>query len=228
MNPAEVVADLDDKSIKVLRLLLRKERHLNPGVRATLLTPDVKQEYGWTNQTVLRRFRKLRDARLVTLSDVDSTWPEYDRYPRPPKAIERDLDVDLNDLREVINNWDGRGTRSPAQLTDDLDDLDHRIDATDDRLRNQIDALESKLDGTMRQQAESEHARARLAKPAAYLVLGALVASLVVLGGIAFAAPDLLASVLSGVVGGILAIALGTGVMVYIRATTESGSERIR
>jgi hypothetical protein len=43
-----------------------------------------------------------------------------------PKAIERAFDIGASDIREVINNRDGRDTRSPAQLTDDLADLDHR------------------------------------------------------------------------------------------------------
>ena len=71
------------------------------------------------------------------------TGPSTTAIPRPPKAIERCVEADT--LREVLDHWDGRGTRSPAQLTDGLDDLDHQIDAADDRLTNRIDAIESKL-----------------------------------------------------------------------------------
>jgi DNA-binding Lrp family transcriptional regulator len=217
MNPSEVAAQLDDKSIKILRLLLREERFLNPGIPATLLTPTVKKEYGWTNQTVLRRFRKLRDAGLVRLSDVDSTWPEYDRYPRPPKAIERCVEAD--DLRDVLDHWDGRDTRSPAQLTDDLADLDHRIDATDDRLTGRIDALERKQYGHLRQHALADRERALLRKRALTVAVGAVIAYLLVVGAVVLVAPDLLASVLIGGVGGALGVAVGIGSAVYARGS---------
>ncbi len=207
MNPSEVAAQLDDKSIKILRLLLREERFLNPGIPATLLTPTVKKEYGWTNQTVLRRFRKLRDAGLVRLSDVDSTWPEYDRYPRPPKAIERCVEAD--ELRDVLDRWDGRGTRSPAQLTDDLADLDHRIGATDDRLTNRTDAIERKQYGHLRQHALADRERARRRKRALTVAVGAVAAYLLVIVTVVLVAPDLLASVLVGGIGGALGVVIG-------------------
>jgi hypothetical protein len=220
MNPHEVAADLDDKSIQVLRLLLREERHLNPGIPATLLTPAVKKEYGWTNQTVLRRFRTLHDCGLVRFSDVDSDWPEHDRYPRPPKAIERR--VEASELRDVLDHWGGRGTRSPDQLTDDLDDLDHRIDATDDRLTNRIDAIESKQQQAIRTQATAERTRSRfqrLAKLAGYVALVSLLAYLVVLIWVVLSAPELLVSVLIGGVGAILGVAAGIGGAAYARSS---------
>ena len=216
MNPHEVAGSLDDKSIQILQLLVDQERHLNPGLRGTLTTPTVKRECGWTNQTVLRRFRKLEQAGLVRLSDVDSTWPEYDRYPRPPKAIERAFDVDTSGIREVINLWDGRDARSPAQLTDDLDDLRHRIGATDDRLTNRIDAIESKQYRHLRQHALADRRRARRRKRALAVAVGAVVAYLLVVVAVVLAAPNLLANVLIGGVGGTLGIAVGIGVAAFI------------
>ena len=217
MNPHEVAADLDDKSIQILRLLLREERHLNPGIPATLLTPTVKKEYGWTNQTVLRRFRTLHDAGLVRFSDVDSDWPEHDRYPRPPKAIERCVEAD--DLRDVLAHWDGRDTRSPAQLTDDLADLDHRIGATDDRLTNRIDAMESKQYRHLRQHALTDRKRASLRKRALTVAIGAVAAYLLVVVAVVLAAPELLANVLVGGVGGALGVAVGIGSAAYVRGS---------
>ena len=217
MNPQEVAAKLDDKSIKILRLLLDEEQFLNAGIPATLLTPAVKKEYGWTNQTVLRRFRKLNDAGLVRLSDVDRDWPEYDRYPRPPKAIERRAEVDQ--IREILNHWDGRGTRSPSQLTDDLADLDHRIDTTGERLTQRIDALQSKQYHHYRYHATLDRERARRRKPALYLALGALGGYLLLLLVIVLLAPALLASVLVGGLGVILGLAFGVGGVTYLRGS---------
>jgi uncharacterized membrane protein (DUF485 family) len=215
MNLHEVAGSLDDKSIEILQLLVGQERHLNPGLRGTLTTPTVKRECGWTNQTVLRRFRKLEEAGLVRLSDVDSTWPEYDRYPRPPKAIERAFDVDTSDIREVINHWDGRDARSPAQLTDDLDDLRHRIGATDDRLTNRIDTLQSKQYAHLRQHALADRRRARRRKRALAVAVGTVVAYLLVLVAVVLLAPELLASVLIGGVSAALGVAIGIGVSAY-------------
>jgi hypothetical protein len=218
MNLHEVAGSLDKKSIEILQLLVDQERHLNPGLRGTLTTPTVKRECGWTNQTVLRRFRKLEQAGLVRLSDVDSTWPEYDRYPRPPKAIERAFDVDTSDIREIINLWNGRDTRSPAQLTDDLDDLRHRIGATDDRLTNQIDAIQGKQYAHLRQHALADRRHARRRKRALAVAAGAVAAYLLMVVAVVLVTPELLASVLIGGIGGVLGIAVGMGVAAYARS----------
>jgi hypothetical protein len=219
MNPHEVAGSLDEKSIEILRLLLGQERHLNPGLRGTLTTPTVKRECGWTNQTVLRRFRKLEQAGLVRLSDVDSTWPEYDRYPRPPKAIERAFDIETSDIREVINHWDGRDARSPAQLTDDLDDLRHRIGATDDRLTNRIDTLQSKQYRYLRQHALADRRRGRRRKRALAVAVGAVIVYLLVVVAVVLFAPELLTSVLIGGIGGALGVAVGIGSAAYARGS---------
>ena len=194
MNTHEVAADLDDKSIKILRLLLREERHLNPGLHATLTTPMVTREYGWTNQTVLRRFRKLRDVGLVNFGDVRSELPDHDRYPRPPKAIDRCIGAD--ELREILAEWNGRETRSPAQLTTDLENLDYRIDSIDDLHTNRTDALQSALDDHLDHHNAADRHRAHLSTRALYISVGALASSIVVLLALALLAPDLLITVL--------------------------------
>lgn len=216
MNPHEVAADLDDKSIKILRLLLREGRFLNEGVPVTLSTPTVKSEQGWTNQTILRRFRKLRDAGLVRLLEVKPGDYEYEHYPRPPKQIK--LDTTTSDIQEVISHWGGRETRSPARLTDDLDDIDHRIDATDDRLTHRIDALQSKQYAHLRQHALADRERARRQDRALIVAVGAAIAYLLVVVAVVFTAPDLLASVLIGGIGGALGVAAGIGVEAYSRS----------
>ena len=120
--------------------------------------------------------------------------------------------------------WDGRGTRSPAQLTDDLNDLDHRIDATDDRLTKRIDAIESKLQKAIRTQALAERARSRfrrLAKLAGYIGLAALLGYLLVLIWVVLSAPELLTSVLIGGIGAILGVAASIGGAVYARTVSH-------
>ena len=216
MNPHEVAADLDDKSIKILHLLLREGRFLDKDVPVTLSTPTVKSEHGWTNQTILRRFRKLRDAGLVRLLEVKPGNPEYEHYPRPPKQIK--LHTSASDIREVISHWSGRETRSPARLTDDLDDIDHRIDAIDDRLTKRIDALQSKQYRHLRQHALADRERARRRDRALVVAVGAAIAYLLVVIAVVFTVPDLLASVLIGGIGGALGVAAGIGVAAYARS----------
>ena len=216
MNTHEVAADLDDKSIKILQLLLDEGRNLHKDVPVTLTTPTVKSEYGWTNQTILRRFRKLRDAGLVRLHEVKPGSYEYEHYPLPPKKIK--LDASASDIRQIIINWDGREARSPARLTDDLDDIDHRIDATDDRLTGRIDAIQSKQYAHLRQHALADRERARRRKRALIVAVGAVVVYLVVVVAVVLAAPELLASVLIGGIGGALGVAVGMGVVAYARS----------
>ncbi|WP_049901556.1 hypothetical protein [Halococcus agarilyticus] len=148
--------------------------------------------------------------------EVPDYQPEHDRYPRPPKAIERCVEADT--LRDVLDHWDGRGTRSPAQLTDDLDDLDHRIDTTDDRLTNRIDAIQTKQYRHLRHHALADRRRAHFTTRALYLSLGALAASVIILLVLALRAPHLLTTILLAAVLAVLTVALLAGASIYVLA----------
>jgi hypothetical protein len=201
-DPNDLAAQLDAKSVTILRMIAGHHRDF-------VTTNDVKRKHGWDNAVVLRRFRKLDSLGLADMREADDINLTYDHsLPRPPKYIDR---RDRDRIQSVLTAWDGRGTLSPAQLTDEIDDIDHRIDATEDHLRDHIDAVERKLDGVVRQQAHTQRDRAQLsraAKPAGYGIIGALVTSLVVLVGISLATPEMVAVVL---VAALVVIAVGFG-----------------
>jgi uncharacterized membrane protein len=74
------------------------------------------------------------------------------------------------------------------------------------------------LDGIIRRQASDERTRARLrrlAQPAGYLVVGAVVAYLVVVVAVALTASGLLTGVILAGIGAVLGVTVGIGVAIY-------------
>jgi prefoldin subunit 5 len=119
-----------------------------------------------------------------------------------------------------------RSKETKGAVADLQDQMDTRA-ASDDvqRLRNDVSALQEaltstqhQLDGVTRQQATDERTRARLrrlARPAGYLVVGAIGAYLVVLVAAVLVAPGLLTGVVLAGIGAILGVALGVGIAIY-------------
>lgn len=217
VDPEDAAAELDSKAVKVLRMMT--------SYRDWVTTNDVKREYGWQNTVVLRRFRKLESAGLVRMEEADGVTVTYDEHlPRPPKYV--DLAVEQSTARQTIIEWEGSRTKTPAQLTKDLDSIDSRVSTTKNQLTDRMDQLEdtlSDLQETTQQRAEREQTRLnRLARAAGYGVLAALVAYAVVLAAAYLFAPDLVPSVLIGGIGAAVGVALGVGIAVYVqRATTQ-------
>jgi prefoldin subunit 5 len=109
------------------------------------------------------------------------------------------------DLRETM------GTRAAS---DDVDRLRDDVSA----LQETLESTQRQLDGITRQQASDERTRARLrrlAQPAGYLVVGAVVAYLVVVVAVALAATELLTGVILAGIGALLGVAVGIGVAIY-------------
>jgi prefoldin subunit 5 len=109
------------------------------------------------------------------------------------------------DLRETMD------TRAAA---DDVEQLRDDVSA----LQEALSSTQHQLDGVTRQQATDERTRARLrrlAQPAGYLVVGAVVAYLVVLVAAVLVAPGLLTGVVLAGIGAVLGVALGVGVAIY-------------
>lgn len=137
-------------------------------------------------------------------------------------------DKDIEYLRERSQAVRKRSIRNNNWLESLQDDVDERatIEAVNE-LRDGLNGTECRLTsvedkqvGIVRQQAEAERTRARLrrvAKPAGYVAVGAIVAYLVVLVTVFLLVPELLASVVIGGIAGVLGIAVGTGVAVYTR-----------
>lgn len=135
-------------------------------------------------------------------------------------------DQNVEYLRERTQAVRGRSIGNRNRLESVEEDVEERatIDAVDEvrdglsGAGRRLIVVEDKQAGIARQQAEAERERAhlrRLAKPAGYLVVGALAAYLVVLVAVFLIAPELLASVLIGGVGGAFGVAVGTSAAVY-------------
>jgi prefoldin subunit 5 len=136
-----------------------------------------------------------------------------------------------NNTSLSIQSERSKDNRQRSKETKDaVADLQERMDtraAADDveQLRDDVSALQEalsstqhQLDGVTRQQATDERTRARLrrlAQPAGYLVVGAVVAYLVVLVAAVLAAPGLLTGVVLAGIGAVLGVALGVGVAIY-------------
>lgn len=149
------------------------------------------------------------------------------------EAIEDDEEENAKDveyLRERSQAIRMRSIGNNNRLDSLEDDVEERatIDRVDD-LRDDVSGAERRLTtvedkqvGLAREQAEAARTRARLrrlAKPAGYVAVGALVAYLVVLVAVFFFASDLVASVVIGGIAGALGVAVGTGVAVSARGT---------
>jgi hypothetical protein len=145
---------------------------------------------------------------------------------------QRERGKDVEYLRERSQAIRMRSIGNNNRLDSLEDDVEER--ATIDRvdgMSNDVSGVERRLTtvedkqvGLAREQAEAARTRAllrRLAKPAGYVVVGAVVAYLVVLATVFLLAPELLASVLIGGITGLLGVAVGTGIAVYIRGATS-------
>jgi hypothetical protein len=149
------------------------------------------------------------------------------------EAIEDDEEENAKDveyLRERSQAIRMRSIGNNNRLDSLEDDVEER--ATIDRVdgvrddvsgaERRLTTVEDKQVGLAREQAEAARTRARLrrlAKPAGYVAVGALVAYLVVLVAVFFFASDLVASVVIGGIAGALGVAVGTGVAVSARGT---------
>ena len=158
------------------------------------------------------------------------------RLKRRVERAEDDVEEIEDDQRESAKDVEYLRERSQAirmrsignnnrldSLEDDVEEratID-RVDGMRDDVsgaERRLTTVEDKQVGLAREQAEAARTRAqlrRLAQPAGYVVVGALAAYLVVLVAVFLLAPELLASVLIGGIGGALGVAVGTGVAVY-------------
>jgi hypothetical protein len=135
-------------------------------------------------------------------------------------------DTTLTILSERSKDNRDRSKQTKNAVAGLQDRMDTRA-ATDDveRLRDDVSALQEtvastqrQLNGVTRQQATDERTRARLrrlARPAGYLVVGAVVAYLVVVVAVALIASELLTGVVLAGIGAVLGVAVGIGVAIY-------------
>jgi prefoldin subunit 5 len=176
------------------------------------------------------------EAGTSARESVQNYRKKVSRIKNRLEDVEAEVD-EISDQQESnnttlsIQSERSRDNRERSKATKDaVADLQDKMDtraASDDlqRLRDDVSALQEtltstqrQLDGITRQQATDERTRARLrrlAKPAGYLVVGAIVAYLGVIVAVALVAPELLTGVVLAGVGALLGVALGIGVAIY-------------
>jgi chromosome segregation ATPase len=168
-------------------------------------------------QTYRKKLHRLK--RRVERAEEDVEEVEDDQ---------REAGKDVEYLRERTQAIRMRSIGNNNRLDSLEEDVEERatigrVDGVSDDVsgvERRLTTVEDKQAGLAREQAEAARTRAllrRLAKPAGYVAVGAVVAYLVVLVAVYLLAPDLVASVVIGGIAGALGVAVGTGVAVSAR-----------
>jgi hypothetical protein len=180
------------------------------------------------------------EAGTSAKESVQTYRKKLHRLKRRVERAEEDVEEVEDDQRESAKDVEYLRERSQAirmrsignnnrldSLEDDVEEratIDRVDDMSDDvsGAERRLATVENKQAGLAREQAEAARTRARLrrlAKPARYVAVGALVTYLVVLVAVFFLAPEFVASVVIGGIAGVLGVAVGTGVAVSARGT---------
>jgi prefoldin subunit 5 len=224
----EEAARTDDDEPRQFRLTDEGSLWLEQNTNA-IATPATRDE-------MRELAREGYEAGTSARESVQNYRKKVSRIKNRLEDVEAEVD-EISDQQESnnttlsIQSERSRDNRERSKATKDaVADLQDQMDtraASDDlqRLRDDVSALQEtltstqrQLDGITRQQATDERTRARLrrlAKPAGYLVVGAIVAYLGVIVAVALVAPELLTGVVLAGVGALLGVALGIGVAIY-------------
>jgi prefoldin subunit 5 len=224
----EEAARTDDEEPRQFRLTEEGSLWLEQNTDA-IATPATREEMrelaregyeaGTSARESVQNYRKKVSRVKNRLEDVEAEVHEI--------SDQQDSDdTTLTILSERSKDNRDRSKETKSVVADLQEQMDTRA-ADDDveRLRDDVSALQEalsstqhQLDGVTRQQATDERTRARLrrlAQPAGYLVVGAVVAYLIVLVAAVLVAPGLLTGVVLAGIGAVLGVALGVGVAIY-------------
>jgi uncharacterized protein (UPF0335 family) len=187
------------------------------------------------------------EAGTSAKESVQNYRKKVNRLKRRVESVEDDVEEveddqrengkDVEYLRERTQAVRKRSIANNNRLDSLEDDVEQRatigkVETVEDELsavERRLTTLEDKHAGMARQQAlrEREGARLRrLAKPAGYMAVGAVVAYGVILAGIALAAPGLVASVVIAGAVAILGIVVGIGGVVHARGTNTAATSQ--
>jgi hypothetical protein len=224
----EEAARTDDEELRQFRLTDEGSLWLEQNTDA-IATPATREE-------MRELAREGYEAGTSAKESVQNYRKKVSRIKNRLEDVETEVH-EIGDKQESnattlsIQSERSKDNRQRSKQTEDaVADLQEQMDtraASDDmeRLRDDVSALQEalnstqrQLDGVTRQQATDERTRARLrrlAQPAGYLVVGAVVAYLVVLVAVALVASELLTGVVLAGIGALLGVALGIGVAIY-------------
>lgn len=182
------------------------------GYEAGTSAKESVQTYRKKLHRLKRRVERAEDDFEEVEDDQRETNKDVEYLRERTQAIRMRSIGNNNRLDSLENDVEERATIGRVDgVRDDVSGVERRLTTVED-----------KQAGIAREQAEAARTRAllrRLAKPAGYVAVGALVAYLVVLVAVFFLAPDLVASVVIGGIAGALGVAVGTGVAVSVRGT---------
>jgi hypothetical protein len=131
----------------------------------------------------------------------------------------------LDERTQAVRGRSKRNNNWLDELQDEVDDREtiRGVDEVRDDVseaEGRLNSVETKQEGLVHQQAMIERERAvvrAVAKPAGYVAVGALVAYLVVLGGVFVLASEFVVSVVIAGIVGLLAVTFGSGMLIYTR-----------
>lgn len=208
---------------------------------------DEKLKMPTTHEQIQKYALEGYEAGTSAKESVQNYRKKVNRLKRRVERVEEDVEEVEDDQREAGKDVEYLRERSQAvrkrsignnnRLDSLEDDVEQRatigkVETVEDELsgvERRLTTLEDKHAGMARQQAlrEREGARMRrLAKPAGYMAVGAVVAYGVILAGIALAAPGLVASVVIAGAVAILGIVVGIGGVVHARGTNTADTSQ--
>ena len=205
---------VEDQGEELLKPETREEirEYAFEGYKAGTSAQDSVQNYRKKLHRLKQRVERAEET-VEEIGDAQAGNDDEVGYLRERTQAVRHRSIDnRNRLESVEESVEERATTDAVEVVSDgLSDVVQRLALVEDK---QV--------GLTREQAEAARNRARLrglVKPAGYLVVGATAAYLVVLVAVAVLAPGLLTSALIGGLTGVLGVAVGIGVALYVRGS---------
>lgn len=184
------------------------QKYALEGYEAGTSAKESVQTYRKKLHRLKRRVERAEEDVEAIEESEDQTAKQVQYLDERTQAVRGRSKRNNNWLHELQDEVDDRETiRGVDEVRDDVSEVEGRLNS-----------VETKQAGLAHQQAMTERERAgvrALAKPAGYVAVGAVVAYLVVLGGVFVLASELVVSVVIAGIVGLLAVAFGSGVLVY-------------
>lgn len=186
------------------------QKYALEGYEAGTDAKESVQNYRKKLHRLKRRVERSEDSVEAIEEDEERNSKEIQYLDERTQAVRGRSKSNKNWLNELQEEVDDRETiRAVDEVRDNVSNAESRLKG-----------VESKQEGLAHQQAMIERERAAmraLAKPAGYLAVGAIIAYLILLGGTFVLASELVVGVVIAGIVGLLAVAFGSGVLIYTR-----------
>lgn len=190
------------------------QKYALEGYEAGTDAKESVQNYRKKLHRLKRRVERSEDSVEAIEEDEERNSKEIQYLDERTQAVRGRSKSNKNWLNELQEEVDDRETiRAVDEVRDNVSNAESRLKG-----------VESKQEGLAHQQAMIERERAAmraLAKPAGYLAVGAIIAYLILLGGTFVLASELVVGVVIAGIVGLLAVAFGSGVLIYTQYLTK-------